>query len=377
MQRDKINILGRISAILLALIFSISYVASAGQVSVSAESTVVAEKQQSEQATTKKYTTGTAQMIYPVISTAETPVSPESEAVDIIIVSDVILEEADLAEESENSIPAEAVVPTESNDARYQYIMGTDYKAYTMNDAPREYSTDSRARRNMRQITVPVWKMDSSGERYSSSYTFMINKNLYENTKAIFKEIYELEIKFPIKYMVGYTFRKVGGVGLINCPYMSIHTFGCAIDINPGDYDNDYYLGKGNDLRDKTNPYCIPDEVIEIFEKYGWMWGGNFDICSDTMHFQYFELGFLQYSSDEPFPVLSVSNNNNPTYVKNLTQRLVELEYLEIPGTVFTLSVQSAVKAFQRDYGIDCDGVVDYDTWETLINLTHYMDFVF
>ncbi len=274
-------------------------------------------------------------------------------------------------------IDKKAVLPTESNDARYRYILGTDYEAFTMNNAPRGYTSPSQAVKNMVTVKVPCWKMDASGNRYSSTYTFKTNKKLAECVKAIFNDIYELDIKFPIKEIIGYTYRKVGGVGLINCPFMSIHTFGCAIDINPGDYDNDYYLGKGNDLRDKTNPYCIPDEVIEIFEKYGWFWGGNFDICADTMHFQYFELGFLQYQEAEPFPILEEGAENTAIYVENLSERLVELEYLENKTTLFDRKLKEAVMEFQTDCGLDADGIVNYETWEKLINLTHYMSFVF
>ncbi|MBP5160352.1 MAG: M15 family metallopeptidase [Lachnospiraceae bacterium] len=274
-------------------------------------------------------------------------------------------------------IPDKAVVPTESNDARYRYILGTDYQAFTMNNAPKGYTSPAQASKNMVIIKVPCWKMDGNGNRYSSTYSFKINKKLAETVKAIFADIYELDIKFPIKEILGYTYRKVGGVGLINCPFMSIHTFGCAIDINPGDYDNDYYLGKGNDLRDKTNPYCIPDEVIEIFEKYGWFWGGNFDICADTMHFQYFELGFLQYQEAEPFPILEAGADNTESYVENLSERLAELEYLDGPRKVFDETLKKAVTEFQTDCGLEADGIVNYETWEKLINLTHYMPFVF
>ena len=159
---------------------------------------------------------------------------------------------------------------------------------------------------------------------------------------------------------------------------MSTHAFGVALDINLGDFDNDYFLGKGNDLRNKKNPYCIPDEVIEIFEKYGWFWGGNYDICSDTMHFQYFELGFLQYDSEEPFPILQRgAKNMDKAVIQNLTKRLVRLGYLDKETTSFSRKVEKAVKQFQTDHGLEPDGIVNYATWEPLINLTHYMAYVF
>lgn len=276
-----------------------------------------------------------------------------------------------------HGILAEAVVPTESNDARYQYLFGTDAQFYTTSNKPAGYETERSASRYMRSITVPVWKMRTDGRKYSSTYTIKIHKDLVESVKAIFREIYELDIRFPIKYMVGFRYRKVGGVGLMSSRYMSVHSFGAAIDINPSDYDNDYYLGAGNDMRDRTNPYCIPDEVIAVFEKYGWFWGGNFSICADTMHFQYLGLEFLQYDSDEPFPILSREAENEKAVVKNLTERLVELEYLEKTRTSFNKSVEKAVKQFQTDHDIEPTGVVNYETWEILINLTHYMSYVF
>lgn len=160
---------------------------------------------------------------------------------------------------------------------------------------------------------------------------------------------------------------------------MSIHSFGAAIDINPGDYDNDYFLGKGNDLRDKSNPYCIPDEVIEIFEKNGWFWGGNFSICSDTMHFQYLGLDFLSYQGNSPFRELKLKNNSlmEGKDIKNLQQRLKELGFSVTINGVYDKATESVIKKAQKQYGLKVTGVVDYKTWEAIINLTHYMSYVF
>jgi hypothetical protein len=270
-------------------------------------------------------------------------------------------------------------LPTASNNARYQYIMGTNYKAYTMNNRPSGYKTAPEALKNMTVIIVPVWKISSSGGRYSASMAISIHKKLAKSVSAIFKEIYALDIKFPIKTLVGFSYRKVGGVGLMNSTLMSAHSFGCAIDINPGNYDNDYYLGKGNDLRNKKNPYYIPDEVIDIFENHGWFWGGDFEICSDTMHFQYLGLEFLTYQNKDNFRELSyvAGNAMSGSDVRNLQQRLNKLGFaVNISGKYYKSSA-TAVKSFQKAKKIPITGVVDYKTWETIINLTHDMSYVF
>lgn len=270
-------------------------------------------------------------------------------------------------------------IPTQSNNARYQYIMGTNYKEYTINNLPKGFTSAKEAEKQMTTITVPVWKMTSNGGRTASTMKLTVHKKLADSVSKIFKEIYALDIKFPIKKLVGYQYRKVGGVGLSNSTLMSIHTFGAAIDINPGDYDNDYYLGKGNDLRDKSNPYCIPDEVIQIFENNGWFWGGNFSICADTMHFQYLGLDFLTYQGKSPFRELKVKNGSlmEGKDVKNLQQRLKELGFKVTINGVYDKTTESAIKKAQKQYGLGVTGVVDYKTWETIINLTHYMSYVF
>lgn len=280
---------------------------------------------------------------------------------------------------SPTPIVSKSGLPIESNNARYQYIMGTNYKAYTMRNRPVGFKTAAEASKKMTTFTVPVWKMNSKGQKYSSKMTITIHKKLANSVKQIFNEIYELDIKFPIKNLLGYGYREVGGVGLKNIDLMSIHAFGCAIDINSGNYDNDYYLGKGNDLRDKNNPYCIPDEVIDIFESHGWFWGGDFEICSDTMHFQYLGLEFLTYQGKDVFRKLSYKSDSlmSGADVKNLQQRLTKLGFKVSATGQYNKASKDAVKKFQKAYGLSVTGVVNYKTWETLINATHDMSYVF
>lgn len=292
---------------------------------------------------------------------------------------DVIL--ATAADESTYFDPESPVyLPTGSNNERYRFILGTDYYPYTTSHPAPGYATEAEAARNMRTVTLPVWVIGPGDTRVSSTYTIRINKYLVQNIKAIFNEIYALDYKFPINYMVGFRYRSVGGSGLTMLGYQSIHSFGAAIDINPGDYDNDLYIGYHQDYRDKSNPYCITDDVIEIFAKYGWFWGGDFEICTDTMHFQYLGLEFMKYASDEPFPIL---DENAPgmsgVVITNLQQRLSKLGFLpadKVTGAYDAATVD-AVKAFQTENSLDANGIVAYTTWERLINLTHDMSYVF
>ncbi len=269
-------------------------------------------------------------------------------------------------------------IPLDSDNDRYMFITGRKKKIYKVGNMPEGFRSDEETAKKMVTIDVPVWKINSKGEKYSTYWPLTIHANLADSCRCIFSDIYLLDIQFPFNYLRGYTYRKVGGVGLVSSKLMSTHAFGVALDINMGDYDNDYFLGKGNDLRNKKNPYCIPDEVIAIFEDYGWFWGGNYDICADTMHFQYFELGFLQYDSDEPFPILyRGAEGMDNTVIKNLSQRLVRLGYLANETSNFSKKLDKAVKKFQEDNGLEPDGIVDYETWEPLINKTHFMRYVF
>jgi D-alanyl-D-alanine carboxypeptidase len=60
----------------------------------------------------------------------------------------------------------------------------------------------------------------------------------------------------------------------------SMHAWGAAIDINTA--YGDYWLGH----RDTGYRNRIPIEIVEIFERHGFIWGGKWSHY-DTMHFEY------------------------------------------------------------------------------------------
>lgn len=83
---------------------------------------------------------------------------------------------------------------------------------------------------------------------------------------------------------IGGTFnwRKIAGTNRL-----SMHSFGMTIDINVK--YSDYWQWKCNCSDESKEVYYqnqIPFEIVKIFEKYGFIWGGNWTHF-DTMHFEY------------------------------------------------------------------------------------------
>jgi hypothetical protein len=68
---------------------------------------------------------------------------------------------------------------------------------------------------------------------------------------------------------------------------LSMHSFGMTIDINVK--NSNYWQWDCNCKNEDTSPLYknrIPVKLVSIFEKYGFIWGGNWKHY-DTMHFEY------------------------------------------------------------------------------------------
>lgn len=64
---------------------------------------------------------------------------------------------------------------------------------------------------------------------------------------------------------------------------LSMHAFGAAIDLNPA--VGKYWRWSG--LSDKARAaHSVPREIVEIFERHGFIWGGNW-YHVDSIHFEY------------------------------------------------------------------------------------------
>jgi hypothetical protein len=107
-----------------------------------------------------------------------------------------------------------------------------------------------------------------------------------EKLKAVSDELEKLletrpELKaFLIPPAGVYNCRKIAGSAL-----KSVHAYGAAVDINTG--RSDYWRWREvNEKRAITYRNRIPYEIVEVFERHGFIWGGRW-YHFDTMHFEY------------------------------------------------------------------------------------------
>ena len=64
----------------------------------------------------------------------------------------------------------------------------------------------------------------------------------------------------------------------------SMHSWGAAIDINPAHAD--YWLWHRAAAPERAPADRVPPEIVNIFERHGFIWGGKW-LHYDTMHFEY------------------------------------------------------------------------------------------
>jgi hypothetical protein len=62
-----------------------------------------------------------------------------------------------------------------------------------------------------------------------------------------------------------------------------MHAYGAAIDLNTNYAD---YWRWSTDTRSPTWKNRIPVEIVRVFERHGFIWGGHW-YHFDTMHFEY------------------------------------------------------------------------------------------
>lgn len=151
-------------------------------------------------------------------------------------------------------------------------------------DRIKDVSTRAEAESRLVWVEVPVWRL-KDGKKVSDTERFQILDVLANDVKEIFHEIHKGKEKFPIKNLIGYSWRG---------SFKSLHSTGRAIDLNPEENPQVNSNGKaivGKSWQPGSNPYSIKTDgdVVRAFTKRGWIWGANFR-TRDYMHFGFAEM---------------------------------------------------------------------------------------
>jgi hypothetical protein len=136
--------------------------------------------------------------------------------------------------------------------------------------------------------------------------TLIVNKSLDKELQLIFKEIFHSGFKIyqirPASYFSGndaismennnssaFNYRFIAGT-----KKLSNHSLGRAVDINPV---QNPYISNGKVYPKEGSKYLERDlkvdgmitkdsEIVGIFKKYGWTWGGDWNNPKDYQHFE-------------------------------------------------------------------------------------------
>jgi len=121
--------------------------------------------------------------------------------------------------------------------------------------------------------------IDWFGRKLRVSRINGVNKRL-DSVKAELQQLPERFHKYFTKTAGSFNWRNIAGT-----ERRSAHSFGIAIDLNT-EYSNYWRWEKpdGNGKYGYRNR--MPLEIVQVFEKYGFIWGGKW-YHFDTMHFEY------------------------------------------------------------------------------------------
>lgn len=118
---------------------------------------------------------------------------------------------------------------------------------------------------------------------FGTSIRITTVNNVAEQLRAVERELRALPDslhRYCRSAVGGYAYRSIAGTNR-----MSMHSFGIALDLNL-QYSHYWLWEKPNQAGQRAYKNRIPLEIVEVFEKYGFIWGGKW-WHFDTMHFEY------------------------------------------------------------------------------------------
>lgn len=136
-------------------------------------------------------------------------------------------------------------------------------------------STEKEVKENLVEI---IWLPSSDSSKLLVTRINGIHKKLEQISQELDTLPDELK-KFVIKPAGTFKWRVIKGTNRL-----SAHSFGIAIDINV-EYSN-YWKWDIDSKKEFKYKNKIPLQIVKIFEKHGFIWGGKW-YHYDTMHFEY------------------------------------------------------------------------------------------
>ena len=151
------------------------------------------------------------------------------------------------------------------------------------------------------QVMVTIQFRESKGGKLKSCKC-KIHKKLAKNFQEACKEIAD-NPNVAFVWGGSYCFRKMNN-GKSNPP-ASIHSLGCAFDVNvdQNPYKRDNLKDDALHMRSTNHP------IVQAFVKRGWVWGGTWS-TPDYMHFEFTNANADIDSSDNDFPSYTPSNED-------------------------------------------------------------------
>lgn len=150
-----------------------------------------------------------------------------------------------------------------------------DQRLYTLfpNGVP---TTKAQMEKYLVTITVPI--QDENG--LPDTLELRVHKNLTKEFTGAFVDMYAIGFPVRAEDTDTYNWRSMA-----SSKNRSHHSYGCVVDIN---WNSNPMLGvTDGKYRPGKDPYSVTQEVVKIWKKHGFYWGGDWKSTKDYMHFSY------------------------------------------------------------------------------------------
>lgn len=137
-------------------------------------------------------------------------------------------------------------------------------------------TTKAQMEKYLVTITVPI--QDENG--LPNTLELRVHKNLTKEFMGAFIDMYAIGFPVRAEDTDTYSWRSMA-----SSKNRSHHSYGCVVDIN---WNSNPMIGvTEGKYRPGVDPYSVTPEVVKIWKKHGFYWGGDWKSTKDYMHFSY------------------------------------------------------------------------------------------